>query len=86
MIEVSRRSLITGLAAFIAAPAIVREGSLMPVKQMLIVPQVETVEWIGTYIVEWRPAPAESEWRWVPAPNEALKKLMRTPAPWEAAT
>jgi hypothetical protein len=31
MIEITRRSLITGL---VAAPAIVRAGSLMPVKQM----------------------------------------------------
>ncbi len=35
MIETSRRGLITGLIALIAAPAIVRAGSLMPVKQML---------------------------------------------------
>jgi hypothetical protein len=31
----SRRSLITGLISLVAAPAIVRAGSLMPVKQML---------------------------------------------------
>jgi hypothetical protein len=30
--QLSRRSLITGLASFIAAPAIVRVSSLMPVK------------------------------------------------------
>lgn len=33
--DFTRRSLITGLAALIAAPAIVRAGSLMPVKQMI---------------------------------------------------
>lgn len=32
MIEPSRRSLLTGLGALIAAPAIVRASSLMPVK------------------------------------------------------
>lgn len=32
MIEPSRRSFITGLAALVAAPAIVRAGSLMPVR------------------------------------------------------
>jgi len=32
----SRRSFITGLVSFMAAPAIVRLGSLMPVKQMII--------------------------------------------------
>lgn len=31
----TRRGLITGLIAFVAAPAIVRAGSLMPVKVML---------------------------------------------------
>lgn len=33
-----RRSFITGLISLMAAPAIVRVGSLMPIKQMLIVP------------------------------------------------
>lgn len=31
----NRRSLITGLVSLVAAPAIVRAGSLMPVKAML---------------------------------------------------
>jgi hypothetical protein len=31
MIQLSRRSLITGLISLVAAPAIVRAGSLMPV-------------------------------------------------------
>jgi len=31
-----RRSFITGLVSFVAAPAIVRVGSLMPVKGMLL--------------------------------------------------
>lgn len=34
MIETNRRSLITGLIALVAAPAIVRVSSLMRVKQM----------------------------------------------------
>lgn len=34
MIEQSRRGFITGLISFVAAPAIVRAGSLMPVKVM----------------------------------------------------
>lgn len=33
MIETSRRSLITGLVALVAAPAIVKASSLMQVKQ-----------------------------------------------------
>lgn len=32
---IERRSFITGLIALVAAPAIVRAGSLMPVKQMV---------------------------------------------------
>ena len=38
--ELSRRSLITGLISMMAAPAIVRASSLMPVKQMLPEPGV----------------------------------------------
>lgn len=33
-LEPTRRSIITGLIALVAAPAIVRAGSLMPVKVM----------------------------------------------------
>jgi len=33
-LETTRRSLITGLIALVAAPAIVRVANLMPVKQM----------------------------------------------------
>jgi hypothetical protein len=35
MIESSRRSFIAGLISLVAAPAIVRAGSLMPVRVML---------------------------------------------------
>ena len=35
MIQTSRRSLITGLVSFLAAPAVVRAASLMPVKALL---------------------------------------------------
>lgn len=35
MIEVGRRGFIGGLLALVAAPAIVRAGNLMPVKQMI---------------------------------------------------
>ena len=34
MIETSRRSFITGLVSFVAAPAIVKASSLMPVKSL----------------------------------------------------
>lgn len=35
MVELARRSFITGLITLVAAPAIVRAGSLMPVKHMV---------------------------------------------------
>jgi hypothetical protein len=35
MTSLTRRSLVTGLISLVAAPAIVRAGSLMPVRQML---------------------------------------------------
>lgn len=38
-----RRSFITGLISLIAAPAIIRAGSLMPVKQMIIPPGEYTI-------------------------------------------
>lgn len=57
MIETTRRSLITGLIAFISAPAIVRAGSLMPVKQMLVpalvTPEWLDVKWVGSYRIHF---------------------------------
>lgn len=41
---IERRSFITGLIALVTAPAIVRAGSLMPVKQMIEVPRVKGIE------------------------------------------
>lgn len=38
---IARRSFITGLIALVAGPAIVRAGSLMPVKQIIAVPEYE---------------------------------------------
>lgn len=35
MIELARRSFITGLIALVAAPAIVRAGSIMPVRSYI---------------------------------------------------
>lgn len=51
----TRRELITGLVALIAAPAIVRAGSLMPVKaitdQVLVTVGGGGLEWIATYML-----------------------------------
>lgn len=41
MTQLNRRSLITGLISLVAAPAIVRAGSLMPVKTMMPLIEVE---------------------------------------------
>lgn len=38
---IARRSFITGLITLVAAPAIVRAGSLMPIKQMIHVAEYE---------------------------------------------
>lgn len=38
MIDLNRRSLITGMISLVAAPAIVRAGNLMPVKVMAAEP------------------------------------------------
>jgi hypothetical protein len=43
----NRRSLITGLISLVAAPAIVRVGSLMPVKVMVEFEPVTGVGWSG---------------------------------------
>lgn len=37
---ICRRNLITGLISFIAAPAIIKASSLMPVKVMELYPQI----------------------------------------------
>lgn len=56
MAEVNRRSLITGLIAFVAAPAIVRAESLMPVKAMVTDAECQAVlnamyrHWADTYV------------------------------------
>lgn len=49
MIETSRRTLIKGLAALVAAPAIVRVQSIMPVRSML--PELQLP--VGGYISAW---------------------------------
>jgi hypothetical protein len=43
----TRRSLVTGLISLVAAPAIVRAGSLMPVRQMLVA--TELLPWAGNF-------------------------------------
>ena len=44
----SRRGLITGLISFVAAPAIVRAASLMPVKAL---PRSYSLQWRGLELV-----------------------------------
>lgn len=47
MIKTSRRSLITGLISLVAAPAIVRVSSLMPVSAAALKPEFE-IYWGNT--------------------------------------
>lgn len=47
----NRRELITGLISLVAAPAIVRVGSLMPVKVML--PEMSGTEIARRYLNNW---------------------------------
>ena len=68
---IERRKLLTGLIAFVAAPAIVRASSLMPVKQMLITKappptDLDSIEWIGTYRIRFDEA---GEWKLVRGPG-----------------
>lgn len=44
MVELARRSFITGLIALVVAPAIVRAGSIMPVKTYLVVDPADIAE------------------------------------------
>lgn len=44
---INRRSLITGLISLVAAPAIIRVSSLMPVKNMM-----EESSLLGQYMIE----------------------------------
>ena len=46
---INRRGLITGLMSLVAAPAIVRAGSLMPVKNMLFNPEKILAEIYTSY-------------------------------------
>lgn len=44
---IGRRGFITGLVSLVAAPAIVRVGSLMPARAMVEFVPVQGVEWSG---------------------------------------
>ncbi len=55
MPELSRRGLITGLVSLVAAPAIVRAGSLMPIN-ICLVPQERLWGAWNTYNREVLPA------------------------------
>jgi hypothetical protein len=46
---ISRRGLITGLASLVAAPAIVRAGSLMPVKAW-----ADAIDFVGIHSIDPR--------------------------------
>ncbi len=54
----SRRGLITGLASLLAAPAIVRVGSIMPVKAFVSDAERWTASW-------WTKVPGSGEWKYI---------------------
>lgn len=51
MIKTSRRSLLTGLISLVAAPAIVRATSLMPVKALPVEPVFEFSGYAGGFTI-----------------------------------
>ena len=51
MAEVSRRGLLGGLVAFVAAPAIVRATSIMPIKPLPLYEE-RMLRWEGVRIVD----------------------------------
>lgn len=55
MIETNRRSLITGLISLIAAPAIIRAGSLMPVKTILPLSEWEPIGEVFAGQIQYAP-------------------------------
>ena len=62
LMEPNRRGFITGLISLVAAPAIVRVSSLMPVRQM-IEPEfgVDWEKYTSTFI--WRTSLPATKWR-----------------------
>lgn len=87
---IHRRSFITGLVSLVAAPAIVRAGSMMPVRGEVLKPDfVFEVElpvlsdgagWRihGLPEVKWRSL-NEADYSWMLEPNELL-----TGMPWRS--
>ena len=65
----SRRSLITGLASLVCAPAIVRVGSIMPVKAWTFAPE----DW-----VEINPILTRYRAQYIRAMEESIEWLRRT--------
>jgi hypothetical protein len=70
----SRRGLLTGLGALIAAPAIVRAASIMPVRAapLLIIPP-PVAPYNGKYLVYWH----SSDWRDLTSTMEEAEEHIR---------
>lgn len=66
--DITRRKLIGGIGLLVAAPAIVRASSIMPVKSLAHL-EGKPVDILGTAHYEqvtwyaWRPAPPTPQWR-----------------------
>jgi hypothetical protein len=54
MIEIGRRGFITGLAAFVAAPAVIRIAPLMPISSRFA-PLYVPAQWLGEdWTYQWK--------------------------------
>ena len=58
----SRRGFLSGIASLLAAPAIVRASSLMPVKALPTVPTLEELFWSPRLIVPSNMYPGALTW------------------------
>ncbi len=60
----SRRSFITGLAAFIAAPAVVRVTSLMPMRGIVMDAGIKSLR-PSRWLITSNPTHWQDRWWWV---------------------
>lgn len=81
--NLTRRGLLTGLVAFVAAPAIVRAGSLMPVKDFRYTRYladyfVNSDEWTVRVDRSWEPLHLPKKWPRVITAEEAHRYIPKS--------
>lgn len=79
---INRRSIITGLISFVAAPAIVQASNLMPVKMMSfnVVKMVGPLEWDPKIIRLLRPDGVERSFSKEEMARNEVRKWLRCPS------